>query len=65
MNGEGFELIIVGLLFVEMVDIGEKIVVWLNRNVNSCDSYSFFVELEEVDWLENDVSFEVFEDCNF
>lgn len=65
MNGEGFELIIVGLLFVEMVDIGEKIVVWLNRNVNSCDSYSFFVELEEVDWLENDVSFEVFKDCNF
>lgn len=64
LDGEGPESISVGLPPVETVDNGEKTTEWLNRNVNTCDSQSSLVGLEQTDWLESDTSFEVSQDCN-
>ena len=64
LQGEGLESISVGLPPVETVDMEQKTTQWLNRSMSSCNSESFFADLDQNDWHGNEINFEVSEECN-
>ena len=57
------ENVAVALPPVETVNTDEKTVEWLTRNLDSCDSESFFAGLDQNEGQENNSSFQVSEDC--
>ena len=57
------ENVAVGLPPVETVNTDEKTVEWLTRNLDSCDSESFFAGLDHNEGQENKGNLEVSEDC--
>ena len=57
------ENVAVALPPVETVNTDEKTVEWLTRNLDSCDSESFYAGLDQNEGQENNSSFQVSEDC--
>ncbi|KAL9972511.1 hypothetical protein ACROYT_G018833 [Oculina patagonica] len=64
LQSEGPESISVGLPPVETVDMEQKTTQWLNRSITSCNSESFLAELDQNNWHESEIDFEVSEECN-